>query len=896
MDSQITQPSRNSLRLLFWAGALGVTASLLTAIYVSVRVFINPAPFASSAWDMRWALAFLGLVLVSGLSIGFRRGRLLIGLTGVAILGLLVVAVIRSGAGPAFLLLIWWMTASTALGSWLLTRLALSLPALERFLLSLTLGFGGFMLLGLLLGVLHLYEPAIAYALLALITLLLVPSLLRSFYPGISEALHRGRELWQDPKADLRSYALAGSLLAICAIGPYLWSLAPTIRYDALTYHLAVPVAYIRNHGMVDLGTFNSYWAHYAEMLYTYAMLLLGQPLPGLLHLTAGLLTTAWSFALGKRLASTRAGLLAGLLFFSLPMVGYETGTVYIDLFVALFIVAMVSAGVIWWQSGEIRWLAVAGILAGFALGTKLTAAPIVFILGVFLVPALVLRYRKLSTALTGFLALALPTVLITAPWLLRDWLWTGNPVYPFFNSLFPGQSVAGSTSVGFQGVSSRFLIRMVRLPWDLMFNIHTYDHKSPGAVLGALPWLALPWLYLWTPGSSSRQRRWHLTLFLFSIAAILVLFDLNPLARYQIPLYPLFAICAALNLDALWRWLSQSCFKVGWGALGLTLLLVYVFSTRLALTVRATDFPERFPLKVFLGMETPQSFLSRSLPVYDTFQYLNQVDGGQHKVISLGNDFKLYTTSQIDGVGLTPKANQLIAGATSAADLASRLADNGYDYLLVNQAEVEYSPGSYTFPALDQDFFDRYTWLEFANQRVYLYRLYPQGVPASLQSRNLLQNPGFEQIDANGQVAAWSAIGAPRPDHSGGQAHSGVGTIELHGPIPQSSYSYISQEVTADARKAYTVGYWARSDTAMSLMLQIQWLDIDHKLISEEVEWKPLQAQWSWYALSSQAPDGARFARVFASASGDGSAWFDDVCFTQGGNCPGGESVFTPP
>lgn len=890
---QTKDTSKDVFHLLTLFGGTGVAISLIVAIDVAVRVFIDPAPFAKSPWDLRWAAFFFALILVSGFLFTIFRGRALIVVTGIAALSMLAITVLRGGAGLAILVLIWWMVAAAGLGSWLLRRMTFGITLLERFLLDTTTGLGGFAILGLVLGVLRLYRPVIAYGLLLLLTIFFVPPFLRSFWSDLVKRTQRWCQTWQSENTDLRLVALIASLLAICAISPYLWSLAPTIRFDALTYHLPVPIAYIQNHAMVDLGTFNSYWAHYAEMLYTYAMLLLGQPLPGLLHLAAGFLTTAWILALGRRLAGIRVGLLAGLLFLSLPMVSYETGTVYVDLFVALFIIAMVASGVFWWQLRENRWLVVVGSFAGIALGIKLTAAPLVLVFGLFLISALFLRYRRFAPIAAGCLGLAVPAILLAAPWLVRDWLWTGNPVYPFFNSLFPAQRVLGSSTVGFKKIDAAFWIRTIRLPWDLTFNIRTYYHESPGAALGALPFLALPWLYLWIPDYSSRQRRWFATLTLGTIAAMVLLFNLNSVARYQIPLYALFAIFAALNLESAWRLLSRTRIRRIAAGLSLALLLVYVFSTRLALIVRVTDFPQRFPVKLFLGMENDQAFLSRSLPVYDAFQYLNRNNAGQHKVLSIGNEFKLYTDSQINGVILTPEAYQLASRATDAASLAARLAQDGYDYLLVNQAEVEYSPASYNFPALNQDFYSHYTDLEFASHRVYLYRLYPNSLPASLQPENLLQNSGFEQADASGQAAGWTISGHPRLDLSGGQAHSGLGAIELHGPIPQASYSLISQQVPVEAGKAYTVGYWARANTPVSLQLQIQWLDADSNPIREEVQWRPLQVQWSWYTLASQAPDNASFARIFASVTGGDPAWFDDLCFTRGGNCPNGGPVY---
>ena len=60
-------------------------------------------------------------------------------------------------------------------------------------------------------------------------------------------------------------------------------SVAPEIRTDALIYQLAVPQAYVRHHGLVNLpGNFRSYWVGLANMPSTLGLLLTGLPLPQL--------------------------------------------------------------------------------------------------------------------------------------------------------------------------------------------------------------------------------------------------------------------------------------------------------------------------------------------------------------------------------------------------------------------------------------------------------------------------------------------------------------------------------------------------------------------------------------------------------------------------------------
>jgi len=105
-----------------------------------------------------------------------------------------------------------------------------------------------------------------------------------------------------------------------------------------------------------------------------------------------------------------------------------------IELGIGIFEFGAVYALITYFVEKKMIWLVVAGILSGFALGSKYTS------LGFGFVPALALigigsylaqeNTREITKRLLIFCACAL---IVSAPWFLRNLIETGNPVFPYF-------------------------------------------------------------------------------------------------------------------------------------------------------------------------------------------------------------------------------------------------------------------------------------------------------------------------------------------------------------------------------------------------------------------------------------------------------------------------------
>jgi hypothetical protein len=86
-----------------------------------------------------------------------------------------------------------------------------------------------------------------------------------------------------------------------------------------------------------------------------------------------------------------------------------------------------------WRDDGGRIWLAISGVFAGFSAGTKYHGLLIAALLGTMTLWDCV-RRRRGAAPVGIFLA---TSAAVSSPWYVRNFLATGNPVFPFFSRIF---------------------------------------------------------------------------------------------------------------------------------------------------------------------------------------------------------------------------------------------------------------------------------------------------------------------------------------------------------------------------------------------------------------------------------------------------------------------------
>ncbi|MEE8169987.1 MAG: glycosyltransferase family 39 protein, partial [Phycisphaerae bacterium] len=235
---------------------------------------------------------------------------------------------------------------------------------------------------------------------------------------------------------------LCAALIAACLPPGVLWR-AEGNGYDVLEYHLAVPKEYLL-HGRIEHLPHNIYagFPFNAEMLYLLGMILRGSALEALyiakltnVLLAALAVAAVWCAA---RPFGRAAGVVAGVAIAACPALCYLSGIAYVENGLLAMTAAALACLIRLRLDARhaLRWAALAGAFAGLACGFKYTAAPMA---ALPIVIGCAVAARGAGRKRIGCLSLGLlMTGLTFSPWLIKNAVATGNPVFPLARGVFP--------------------------------------------------------------------------------------------------------------------------------------------------------------------------------------------------------------------------------------------------------------------------------------------------------------------------------------------------------------------------------------------------------------------------------------------------------------------------
>jgi hypothetical protein len=224
---------------------------------------------------------------------------------------------------------------------------------------------------------------------------------------------------------------LGGEILLIL-LATMTIAMAPPVKFDALVYHLKLPELYL-DHGSFFYVPEIMFWGmpQIGEMLFTWAISIGGYPAAAILGWLSGLAAMVGLFGLiqdnlGLQAAwGGLASLLAGFTLASSLSWGY------VDWLAILFGTAFLIGMQLWVCQKTPGALWISGTFAGMALATKYTAG-ILLIAGTVLIIWNVTRRGLLTEAVRPVFQFLATALVIFSPWLIKNFLATGSPIYPF--------------------------------------------------------------------------------------------------------------------------------------------------------------------------------------------------------------------------------------------------------------------------------------------------------------------------------------------------------------------------------------------------------------------------------------------------------------------------------
>ncbi|MFC1717438.1 ArnT family glycosyltransferase [Candidatus Poribacteria bacterium] len=530
------------------------------------------------------------------------------------------------------LLLLILLLTLTALGRRLLKFAKVEFSSfIEEIVFSFGLGAGVIALLTLGIGLLGGFRRWLFY--------LLIFGLMGTMIFDV-KAIILGAIRWlRNLAKKFRLVSLDGILLIVLALHfllTLICALAPQTDFDSLVHHLTVPKAYIENGGIFDMSpdqgwyVVESSYPSNMEMLFTVGMLLRSDVLATLVAWAVSIFLVLSVYSLSRQFLSSRASLIAMVIVYCAPIITRHASTNDVDIGVAFFGLLALLGVLKWVYSGDHRFLLLSGVYAGFCAGTKYTGLPVVFVLAVLIIVVSILELKNGIMGVKYLLIFGAITSILAAPWYVRSYIYTGNPVYPFLAGVFGGESLPSvfsghSASTPWKGVDDyarwyELPLSYMRFPWDLTMMRAKSAFNRPRNSIGVLYLLFIPCLLF----IRNIDRRVKYLLF-YGLLGLVIVFAVAQRARYMYAFVPPLAIVASYSLWRISEY-DQVLKKVSISML----VVVALFSL-----VRVRDHTyRRFP--VILGTESRESYLSEAMIIHGTVSYINKNLSDSDRVLSI--------------------------------------------------------------------------------------------------------------------------------------------------------------------------------------------------------------------------------------------------------------------
>jgi 4-amino-4-deoxy-L-arabinose transferase-like glycosyltransferase len=351
--------------------------------------------------------------------------------------------------------------------------------------------------------------------------------------------------------------AIAVLLLAVCSAPGWIWA-TEFGGFDALSYHLQLPKEWLALDRITPLDhNVYSYLPGYVEAAYYHLAVLHGDAIASvyacqLLHAGFTLLTAAVVGRIAWRHGGRAVGAAAAAIVLGTPWTVVAGSLGYNDMAVAF----LLATGLLVIQIAppdSLRRGAAVGLLAAAACGAKLTAIGFVAVpLGLLMLAAV--PPKRWPAPAVGA---AIAAVLCLLPYLARNWVYSGNPVFPFATGLLglghwtqQQAEIWTSGHLPDLGLAGRF-----GEAWNQLARFGIGPNPDPTeprrAQWSLLPWLAAGGLAAGLAIPALRSRSWRLGMVL-AVQLVFWLAFTHIKSRFMLPAVVPAALALAIGLEAI--------------------------------------------------------------------------------------------------------------------------------------------------------------------------------------------------------------------------------------------------------------------------------------------------------------------------------------------------------
>ncbi|MBW2005071.1 MAG: glycosyltransferase family 39 protein [Deltaproteobacteria bacterium] len=489
------------------------------------------------------------------------------------------------------------------------------------------------------------------------------------------------------------------TLVVVLIVSIVILSYVPPVSKDALVHHLAIPKLYIKHGGIYEIPFMPfSYYPMNLDLIYLIPLYFGNDIVPKFIHFSFALLTAWLIFNYLRRRINAIYALLGVIFFLSIPIIIKLSIAVYVDLGLIFFSTASLLLLLKWIENGfSLKLLILSASFCGLAMGTKYNGLITFFLLTLF-VPFLYLRQQQdknpnfLKAAGYGILFLFIAFIFYS-PWMVRNYLWTTNPIFPLYDHWFNPQNTSNSQTIGL--FTYRSLVyhetwwQMALLPLRVFFQ---GQDGSPQYFDGRLnPFLFfLPFFAFYgirrEPAIIRNEKKIMLTFVVLFFA--FAFFSSSLRIRYISPIIPPLVILSIFGLrkmvDGVKKVSHRSLRNTGLGGIALILSL--------ALWLNASYVFHQYryvnPFNYLDGTLTRDEYIEKYRFEYPTLRYINKNLPEDTRIlfIFLGNRGYYCNREYVfDMKNNTSTLRQLVKKSDKPEEIVGGLKEMGITHLFIN-------------------------------------------------------------------------------------------------------------------------------------------------------------------------------------------------------------------
>lgn len=454
--------------------------------------------------------------------------------------------------------------------------------------------------------------------------------------------------------------------------------------WDTLAYHLAAPKFWIEAGQIVHIPFIHhSNFPFTVDNLYIWGLQWGGQSGAKAFMLSYLILGAVAVFGFARERYGRWPGWWAAFIFVTVPVVLWESGTAYIDVAHGLYAGLGILLAARYLHSAAKADLWLCALCLGFAMGSKYTGLQTFGGVGLALLAFSIPKSSKSlgSIALAGLLALV-----IAAPWYVKNALWNGNPVYPFFYEVLGGQNWSAEHAAVYKDEQQTFGVGRLEQGRDLLAVGHAVlglayqpgRYVNPGQTqgmgnpLGAIGVPVLGAMLLWL--FSGRSRRFEGVVLAVVVLSLGMWFILSQQSRYIVTLAVPLAVLgggAVVRLPA-----GRALASV---AVGHAIYTLWLFHTMLVGT----------QLQIVAGKIDRDAYLSQTTPFSEMAKGIDAEVGEDGKVALYDEVFGYFLN--VPYFWANPGHSTVIpySSLNDGKQFAAKLRELGFTHVYVSMSPV---------------------------------------------------------------------------------------------------------------------------------------------------------------------------------------------------------------